>query len=353
MKPRLPINAFQLPVEKIRSGYYSDAYFVRSQTILTHDNHNPRVLMQIFQRQNAVVCGVDNAIAILQACSLNPEQLVIKALLDGDRVEPWETVMTIEGALANFVHLETVYLGVLSRQTKIATNVDKVVRAANGKPVLFFPSRFDHYSVQAEDGYAARVGGVFGVSTPANAHFWNGDALGTIPHALIAAYNGNTVAATDAFDRHISPVVKRVALVDFDNDCVNTSLAVARRFGDKLYAVRLDTADTLVDASVVSCMGSFKPTGVCAQLVRNVRNALDAEGFSHVRIMVSGGFTVDRIVDFEKNKVPADIYAVGSSLFNDAVNFTADIVYVDGQPCAKIGRQFRDNPRLAIVPFPA
>ena len=139
MKPRLPISIFQLPVEQIRSGYFSDSYFVRSQMILTGDGHNPRVLMQVFQRQPAVVCGIDHAIAILHSCSLQPEQLVIKALYDGDRVEPWETVLTIEGELANFVHLETVYLGVLSRQTKIATNVDKVVRATGGKPVLFFP----------------------------------------------------------------------------------------------------------------------------------------------------------------------------------------------------------------------
>jgi nicotinate phosphoribosyltransferase len=349
MKQRLPAAKFNLPVDEIRSGFYSDSYFVRSQTILERDHYNPHVIMQVFQRQTSVLCGIDHAIAILKTCSTHPDNLKIRALFDGDNLEPWETVMTIEGPLADFVHLETVYLGVLSRQTKIATNVNRVVRAAAGKPVLFFPSRFDHYAVQAEDGFAAKIGGVSGVSTPANAAYWNGDALGTIPHALIAAYKGNTLAATDAFDRQIDPSINRVALVDFDNDCVRTALEVARKFGSRLYGVRLDTADTLVDASVLPHMGTFKPTGVCACLVRNVRTALDNEGFSHVKIMVSGGFTAEKILAFEAEKIPVDVYAVGSSLFNDNVNFTADIVMVDGKPCAKIGRQYRENPRLKLA----
>jgi nicotinate phosphoribosyltransferase len=166
---------------------------------------------------------------------------------------------------------------------------------------------------------------------------------------LIAAYEGNTLAATEAFDRHIDPAVNRVALVDFDNDCVKTALEVARKFGPRLYGVRLDTADTLVDVSVLPHMGSFKPTGVCACLVRNVRQALDAEGFNHVKIMVSGGFTAEKIAAFEAEKTPADVYAVGSSLFNDNINFTADIVSLGGKPCAKVGRHYRENPRLYPV----
>ena len=137
--------------------------------------------------------------------------------------------------------------------------------------------------------------------------------------------------------------------MDFNNDCVGTSLKVARALGDKLYGVRLDTSDKMVDKSLIGQMGHFKPTGVNEQLVRNVREALDAEGFNHVKIMVSGGFNPERIRLFETNNVPVDVYAVGSNIFATNADFTADIVLVNGKPCAKAGRAYSDNPRLEDV----
>ena len=349
MTKRLDPNTFDFPVDKIRSGFYSDIYFLRTQEILNQANLHDRVTLQIFQRDYAVLCGIDEAIALIKRCSYHPENIKIKALHDGDAIAPWETVMTIEGDLADFAHLETVYLGTIARQTKVATNSRRAVDAAGGKPVLFFPSRFDHYSVQESDGYAAKIGGMSGISTPANAAVWEIEAAGTIPHSLIAACGGDTLKATKLFDKYMDPKIKRVALVDFDNDCVNTSLAVARELGDRLEGVRLDTSDKMVDASLIGQMGHFKPTGVNEQLVRNVREALDHEGFHKVKVMVSGGFTPERIRHFEEHKVPVDVYAVGSSIFATNVDFTADIVLLNGKPCAKAGRKFSPNPRLEDV----
>ena len=351
MKNRLPVEHFHFPVEKIKAGYYTDAYFLRTEEILNGDNHHPRVMMQLFTREPVVVCGIDETIALIKTCAHNPENITIHALHDGDEVAPWETLMTIEGDLADFAHLETIYLGFLARQSRIATNVRRVVKAANGKPVLFFPARYDTYQTQESDGYAAMIGGIKGFSTDANALASNGKGLGTIPHALIAAYNGDTLAATSAFDKYVAPDIARIALVDFDNDCVGTTLQVARKLGRKLAGVRLDTSGTMVDKSLLSQMGMFKPTGVCKELVHNVRTALDAEGFDYVKIIVSGGFDAERIKEFEALKVPVDTYAVGSSLFDGNINFTADIVMVDGKECAKAGRVHLPNPRLELVNF--
>jgi nicotinate phosphoribosyltransferase len=348
-RQRLDPEIFNLPVAKMRAGYYSDKYFVRAREILLADGYRPRVTMQVFGKAHAFLGGVDEAIAILKLCSIEWSELEVRALYDGDEVGPWETVLLIEGPYDTFAHLETLYLGVLSRRTRVGTNTRRVVEAAAGKEVMFFPARHDHWLVQTGDGYAAHVAGAIGVSTDAQASWWGSEGMGTVPHALIAAYGGDTVLATRKFAERIGPGVKLISLVDFENDCVRTSLEVARALGDRLYGVRLDTSEMVVDQSLWDQMGYFKPTGVNPQLVWNVRRALDAAGFSRVKIVVSGGFTVEKIRDFERHGVPVDGYGVGSSLFQGRYDFTADVVLLEGKPCAKVGREYRPNPRLEKV----
>jgi nicotinate phosphoribosyltransferase len=393
---RLPFFIFDLPIQEIRRGYRSDVYFWREKLILERDHHNPVVTMQVFQKKHAVLCGIDEAIAILQVgtghytdlnkayqlfdrlmkiktelrksryadeerfLSLIQErfeveseldaiwanefaQLKIAALQDGYELEPYETVMNIEGPAASFAHLETVYLGVLARRTKIATTVRQCVQAARGKPVLFFGARFDHFSCQGGDGYAASIGGAEAVSTDAGAEWWGSHASGTIPHALIACYRGDTALATSKFYEHIAKGtdIRVIALVDYHNDCVRTSLEVADKLKDLLWGVRLDNANTMVDRSLWEEMMQFDPRGVNIRLVEKVREGLDRKGYSHVKIIVSGGFNPDKIAAFEEKKAPADIYAVGSFFLGGTCDFTADIVMVDGERESKTGREYR------------
>lgn len=348
-RPRLDPAIFNLPVEKMRAGYYSDKYFTRTREILLADGSRPRVTMQVFGKAPAFLGGIDEAIAILKLCAIEWSELEVRALYDGDPIAPWETVLLIEGPYDAIAHLETLYLGVLSRRTRVGTNTRRVVEAARPKEVMFFPARHDHWLVQTGDGYAAHIAGAIGVSTDAQASWWGSEGVGTVPHALIAAYGGDSVLATRKFADHIDPSVRLVTLVDFENDCVRTALQVADALGDRLYGVRIDTSEMLVDRSVIPQMGRFRPSGVCPQLVWNVRQALDAHGFEKVRIIVSGGFTAEKIQEFERQQVPVDAYGVGSSLFQGRFDFTADVVRRDGKPCAKVGREYQPNPRLELV----
>jgi len=350
-RPRLDPAIFNLPVERMRQGYYSDKYFVRAREVLLADGHRPRVLMQVFSKGQAYLGGIDEAIAILKLCGVEWPELTVHALYDGDEIRPWETVLTVEGPYDAFAHLETLYLGVLARRTRVGTNTRLVVDAAKPKEVMFFPARHDHWLVQTGDGYAAHIAGAIGVSTDAQASWWGSEGIGTVPHAIIAAYGGDTVQASRKFAEYTPEHVRLITLVDFDNDSVGTSLAVARALGSRLYGVRLDTSETIVDKSIIPQMGHFHPTGVTPQLVLNVRRALDREGFQHVKIVVSGGFDVEKIRHFEELGVPVDAYGVGSSLFRGGgrFDFTADVVMVDGKACAKTGREYRDNPRLERV----
>jgi nicotinate phosphoribosyltransferase len=404
---RLAAWIFDLPVVELRAGYRAAVYFDRSRRILAAEGDDTEVTMQVFQRSDAMVaCGIDEALAVLALGAgsfldpaaadhafdaylaardgarlarstrgqawveavraqveaeaafdrhwvpARPAQLRVSALRDGDRVDAWEPVIELTGAYRLVAHLESVYLGVLARRTLVASNVRRVVDAARGKPVLFFADRFDHWATQGGDGYAAFVGGAQGVATDAQAAWWGERGLGTIPHALIATFGGDTVAAVAAFARQF-PGVPLIALVDFHNDSVATSLACARAFGERLWGVRLDTSGTMVDRSLWSELGDFAPTGVNQRLVEKVRQALDDEGFTHVRVIVSGGFNADRIAAFEATGVAVDSYAVGSSLLKGTADYTADVVLREGRPCAKLGRVHRPSDRLQPVDLTA
>ena len=353
-KKRLQPSVFDLPVEKMREGDYTDAYFNHARETLLADGRHPRVVMQVFQKRNAYLGGMDEALAILKLCSDDWEALTVHALYDGDCIEPWETVMTIEGDYTLFGHLETLYLGTLARRTLITTNVVRVLEAANGKQIIFMPARHDHHRIQTGDGYAAYVAGQIvgapiGVTTDEQASWWGGKGVGTVPHALIASYGGNTVLAASKFAEWAPPDLNVTVLVDFENDSVKTSLEVARALGERLWGVRLDTSEALVDRSLWDEMGTFKPTGVNERLVWKVREALDANGFERVKIVASGGFDAEKISAFEERGVPVDSYGVGSALIRGENDFTADLVLTDGLPSAKVGRAFRPNPRLELV----
>jgi len=358
-RTRLSPETFRLPADRLRSGYYADAYFVNTKQLLEAENHHPHVLLQVFQKQTSMLGGIDESLAMLKlgAGRYAPDgewlsgwdELTVHALYEGDPISPFETVMTIEGDYSLFAHLETVYLGSLARRSLIMRNVTAVVEAARGKPILYFPARHDHWHVQTGDGWAAHVAGAIGVSTDAQASWWGGRGVGTVPHGLIAAYGGDTVKAAQVFARRFRDEMNITVLVDWDNDCARTAVEVATALGDDLWGVRLDTSEQLVDRSLWGEMGGFDPRGVNPRLVENVRRALDAAGFEKVKIVASGGFDVERIEHFEAAGIPVDAYGVGSSLIRGQNDYTADVVVVDGQPCAKVGRSYKPNPRLERV----
>ena len=224
-----------------------------------------------------------------------------------------------------------------------------MVEAAQGKPILFFPARHDHWLVQTGDGWRHAAGAI-GVSTDAQASWWGGTGVGTVPHGLIAAFGGDTVAASVAFADRFAGEMNVTVLVDFENDSVRTALEVAEALGDRLWGVRLDTSERMVDRALWDDMGDYPPTGVNEVLIQRVRDALDEAGHGRVKIVASGGFDAEKIRHFEWLGAPVDAYGVGSSLVRGANDFTADVVLLEGRPAAKAGRRLR--PKLAPASNP-
>jgi len=443
---RLPPSVFKLDVDRMRRGWYSDKYFINIAATLAElaakgyrfggqapdladldvdlrsvEVGSIEVEMQWFHRRppSAVVVGVDKALAMLAECTgyfddkghfVNTfERMEVWAVHDGTETayegDPMSVspVMRVRGRYRDFAILETPTLGALTRGSRVATSVYEVLKAARGKTVLFFPARFDAHEVQAADGYAYQIAVQlfnqnFGkslaayVSTDAQGDWWGGAGGGTVAHSAIACFLGDTAEATLAFAATRPADIPRIALVDFRNDCVGTSLEViralfkpylrlskegrpeeARKY--KLFGVRPDTSSYLRDVSVPPLGDRRLDCGVNPRLVFAMREAIDREWTSwnlpeadrriaeqycrDVKIAVTGGFTPAKIRQFEELKVPADIYGVGSWLLSSCevcgtnTDFTADVVRVkiDGRwhDLAKVGRKACDNLMLERV----
>lgn len=349
-RKRLDPSVFQLPVEQLTSGIYADRYGALAAEVMRGSGRAKRnVLLQVTAKQDGWLSGIDEAVAILRAGVPDWDAITVHALYEGDTLEAWDTVMTIEGDYADFAHLETLYLGVLGHRTRVCTNTRAVVDAARPKSVFFLGARDEHWLMQQGDGFAAMIAGAKQVSTQAQAALWGGKVMGTVPHTLIASFGGDTVAATRQLAKHLNEDIPLLALVDYDNTAVKTSVDVARALGERLWGVRIDTSEHLVDTSLLKQLGTFRPTGVNPQLVWNVRHALDNEGFGDVQIVVSGGMDADRVSEFEEAGAPVDAYAIGSAAYRGTFDFTADVVMVDGKPQARVGRSLSENDKLERV----
>jgi nicotinate phosphoribosyltransferase len=432
---RLDPEVFKLDYGRMRKGWYSDEYFNNVVKVLKQLSDSGYcfkgtcselasngtelgkvhtgdmvVEIQIFTKRApfSVVAGTDNAIAMLKKCAGYLDEkgefistfnnLEVSAVQDGTKVEPWIPAMKIRGRYRDFGILETPILGAISRRTRIATNVYQTLKAAGGKPVLFFPARFDIHETQPGDGYAYRVAIeaynqyaqtnlVPYISTNSQGDWWGEQGGGTVSHSYVLCFLKDTAEAMIGFAEIMPIDINRIVLVDTNNDCVADSLATAqvmfKRYieclesGDKerakkyvLFAVRLDTAGNMVDKSIDAIGDPKVDCGVCPRLVWNVRRALDrgyealdldekwldtaGKYFESIKIVVSGGFDPERITLFESLKVPADIYGVGSYLMRGENNdFTADVVRVkingNWRDLAKEGRRALENKDLEII----
>ncbi len=316
------------PDADVLVGDTADVYFDRAHRILAAERLDPVVTMELFAREEAVLCGAAEALAYLRqilAPGLGHDpKPVVESLADGDLIGPKEVVMRITARYSAFGLYETALLGILSQSTGWATAARRIVEVADPIPVIGFGARHVHPSVADQMDYASVVGGCVGASTPAGARLAGLAPTGTMPHALILIF-GDTVRAAEAFDRHIDPDVPRIVLVDTFKDEAEESLRVADALGDRLWGVRLDTPS--------------ERGRVTADLVKEVRARLDLAGHRQVKIVVSGGVDPERIAYFKAAGAPVDSFAVGSAISDASpIDFTGDLKEVDGLPIAKRGR---------------
>ncbi|MBP5301440.1 MAG: nicotinate phosphoribosyltransferase [Bacilli bacterium] len=339
--------------DEIEHGFYSAKYFLKTCKIIKNEMPGHIVKMQFFQRKNNVMlCGISEVIALIKKIVGN--KVIIFSLSDGDIIKANEPVLKIIGKYEDFGFLESVIDGILSRRTRIATNVYKIKKLFKNKNISLFSmaDRQDDYLTQIGDGYASYIAGIDKVSTDAQGFLWNKNGSGTMPHALIQMCRGDIIKAVELYIKTF-PKEKVVALVDYNNNVIEDSLLVAKKFSHKLYAVRVDTSKTLIDKYFENKnIDGFDPHGVCKELIIALRKELDKHGFKDIKIIVSSGFDYKKIKKWVELKIPVDIYGVGSALISDnRIDFTGDLVSIDGIKEAKAGRYEVESKRLKKIEF--
>jgi len=308
--------------QQIKDGLVTDVYFERTEQILKAKGIDKVVRAEFIAKGLpakwpwAIFAGVEECAALLRELPVD-----VRIMKEGTIFHPYEPVMEIHGKYLDFGRYETALLGLICQASGVATMAARCRKAASGRPVVSFGARRIHPTVAPMVDRNAYIGGCDGMSIGLGARLVGQEPAGTMPHALILLM-GNTVAATKAFHEVIDPKISRVSLIDTFNDEKVEALNVARALGKDLFAVRLDTPG--------SRRGDF------LRIMEEVRWELDLHGYGHVKIFVSGGLDEYQILKYNPF---ADAYGVGTAI-SDApvVDFSMDIIEIDGKPMAKRGK---------------
>ncbi len=308
--------------EAIRRGDATAAYFHRTEETLEHAGRDPHVVAEMTADQFPtgefeLFAGIKDVAALFEGVPIDVDALPEGTLFDGG------PTLRIEGPYRAFARHESPLLGFLSHASGVATAALESRVAIPDSTLLSFGTRHVHPSIGAMVERAALVGGVDGISHVAAGEILDREIGGTMPHALLICFGrGQQEAAWRAFDEAVGDDVPRVALCDTYGDEVDEVLRAVETLGDDLDGVRLDTT------------GSRR--GDLRHIVREVTWELDARDLPGTDILVSGGLGPE---DLRELRDAADSFGVGGYIANaDPLDFSLDLVEVDGEPAAKRGK---------------
>ncbi|ASP27919.1 nicotinate phosphoribosyltransferase [Spiroplasma corruscae] len=338
--------------KRVYDDYYIADYFVKTRKIIQKFHPDTIFTMQWFQRNDGVFfCGSEIIKDLLVKSGV--KNIIVDYLEEGSIINSNEPVLRITGKYESFCHLEGLIDGILSRATTVANNAYHIKIAANNKMIINMNDRMDLYLNQQIDGYASYTAGLINLVTPASFEYINIECnlQGTMPHSLIAAFDGDIIAASKAYNQTY-PNNKLVVLVDYNNDVITDSIKVCKAMNGKVWAVRIDTSANLIDNSLQKLgktTNEYK--GVNVELVNLLRDELDKNGYNDVKIIVSSGFNIKKIELFENNNSKVDIYGVGEALTINKISFTGDVVKINGKDQSKFGRKYMESFRLKSIKY--
>ncbi|MGC8501647.1 nicotinate phosphoribosyltransferase [Desulfurella sp.] len=308
--------------EDILNAKVTDVYFDRTAYTLKVKGLDKRVKAEVSVKKLpknyrwGIFVGLEEVLELLNGRDVN-----VRAIKEGSIFRENEPVLEIEGLYSEFAKYETAILGFLCQESGVATKAARLRKLVKDKQLLSFGARRMHPAIAVAIERAAYIGGCDGVSTVLAANTLNIQPSGTIPHSLVLL-SGDTVSAAQYFDETMDINVPRIILIDTFGDEKFETLRVFEALGKKLSGIRLDTPN--------SRRGNLKA------IIEEIRWELSLRGTDNVKIFASGGLdeeTIEPLVDV------VDGFGVGTSISSaSTIDFSMDIVEIEGKPIAKKGK---------------
>ncbi len=225
---------------------------------------------------------------------------------EGTPIFPYEPIVTVRGPAIQAQFIETMILITINHQSLVATKANRIVRAAQGRPVMEFGSRRSQgYDGAIYGARAAYIGGCSGTACTISEREFGVKALGTMAHSWVQLFDSEL----DAF------------------------CAYAREYPDSC-TLLVDTYNVL-KSGIPNAIEAFKrevlprgfrPKGIridsgdIAYLSRKARKMLDEAGFPDCAIVASNSLDEYIIRDMIQQGAQIDSFGVGERLITASSN---------------------------------
>lgn len=237
----------------------------------------------------------------------------IYAMPEGTIMYPNEPIMTVVAPLIDAQLIETAVLLQINHQSLIATKTNRIVRAANGKPVSDFGARRAHNVDAAVYGArAAYIGGAVGTATVLAGKMFGIPISGTMAHSWVMSFENEYQAFRAYAESYPDSTVLLVDTYDVLKSGVPNAIRTAREvlapLGKRLKGIRLDSGDL-------------------AYLSKEARKMLDEAGLEDCIIVASNSLDEYTILSLHQQEALIDSYGVGEKLITSSTTPVFGAVY--------------------------
>ena len=304
--------------DEIKSAETTDIYFLNTKEVLTKNNIDSEVVMEVYVRDLpytgiwGVLTGVYEVAKLLEGLPIDVWSFDEGSIFLADsRTALYEPVLTIVGRYRDFAEYENPILGLLASSTSISTRAARFRAVAGDKILVSFGTRRVHPALAPLVERGCYIAGFDGISNVLGAKLLGQKPSGTMPHALVQIL-GDPVRAWKLFDKTIPRSIQRTALIDTFCDEKTEAIEAFETLGPRLWGVRIDTPSSR--------------RGDLRKIIEEVRWELDIRGGRDVKILASGRLNEEAMAQLRD---VVDGFGIGTAVsYPPSIDFSAKIVEV-------------------------